>query len=86
VRVEGGKLRLDRLGRAAEPELMAPFRQLVAGMLPRVDFPELLLEVAELTGLPDAFSGLFRPGGRRRRPDRPAGGLGQSADDLQEPG
>jgi TnpA family transposase len=56
VRVEGGRLRLDRLGRAAEPELMAPFRRMVAGMLPRVDFPELLLEVAELTGLPDAFT------------------------------
>jgi hypothetical protein len=35
---------------------MPAFRSLVAGMLPRVDFPELLLEVAELTGLPAAFT------------------------------
>jgi hypothetical protein len=56
VRVEGGKLRLDKLGKAANPELMSPFRRLVSNMLPRVDFPELLLEVAELTGLPDAFT------------------------------
>lgn len=35
---------------------MPPFRQLVNGMLPKVDFPELLLEVAELTGMPEAFT------------------------------
>jgi hypothetical protein len=58
VRVEGGKLRLYRLGRAAEPELMVPFRRMVADMLPRVDFPELLLEVADLMGLPDAFTNI----------------------------
>ena len=35
---------------------MPPFRQLVNNMLPNVDFPELLLEVAEMTALPDAFT------------------------------
>jgi hypothetical protein len=53
VQVEGGKL---KLGKAADPKLMPPIRQLVNNMLPKVDFPELLLEVAELTGLPDAFT------------------------------
>ena len=56
VQVEGGKLKLDKLGKAADPKLMPPFRQLVNNMLPTVDFPELLLEVAELTALPDAFT------------------------------
>ncbi|MFD9374208.1 Tn3 family transposase [Streptomyces sp. NPDC059999] len=51
-----GKLALDRLGPAAEPKLMPAFRQLVNGMLPKVDFPELLLEVAELTGMTSAFT------------------------------
>jgi hypothetical protein len=53
----------------AGPELMAPFRRMVAGMLLRVDFPELLLEVAELTwrrGLRLAGpSGAGSAGGRR---------------------
>jgi hypothetical protein len=39
-----------------EPALLPPFRQLVGGILPRVDFPELLLEVAELIGMADAFT------------------------------
>lgn len=47
----GGKLKLGKLGKAEEPKLMPPFRHLVNGMLPKVDFPELLLEVAELTGM-----------------------------------
>ena len=46
VQVEGGKLKLDKLGKAADPKLMPPFRQLVNNMLPTVDFPEQLLEVA----------------------------------------
>ncbi|MDW6064617.1 Tn3 family transposase [Streptomyces sp. FXJ1.4098] len=49
LEVVGGKLKLAKLGKAEEPKLMPPFRQLVNGMLPRVDFPELLREVAELT-------------------------------------
>ena len=56
LEVVGGKLKLAKLGKAEEPKLMPPFRQLVNGMLPKVDFPELLLEVAELTGMADAFT------------------------------
>jgi Tn3 transposase DDE domain len=56
TRAGGGRLRLGKLGKAAEPALMPAFRQIVNGMLPKVDFPELLLEVADLTGLADAFT------------------------------
>ncbi|MGW3308289.1 Tn3 family transposase [Streptomyces sp. NPDC001073] len=56
VSVKNGKLVLDRLGPAAEPKLMPAFRQLANGMLPKVDFPELLLEVADLTGMTTAFT------------------------------
>ncbi|MEU3991737.1 Tn3 family transposase [Streptomyces platensis] len=56
VSVAGGKLRLDKLGPAAEPAMMPAFRQLANGMLPTVDFPELLLEVADLTGMTTAFT------------------------------
>ena len=56
LEVVAGKLKLAKLGKAEEPKLMPPFRQLVNGMLPKVDFPELLLEVAELTGMADAFT------------------------------
>lgn len=43
VTVKDGKVRLDRLGPAPEPQLMPAFRQLASSMLPKVDFPELLL-------------------------------------------
>ncbi|WP_328786155.1 Tn3 family transposase [Streptomyces sp. NBC_00273] len=57
VIVKDGRLLLDRLGPAPEPHLMQAFRQLVNGMLPKADFPELLLlEVAELTGMTTAFT------------------------------
>lgn len=56
LEVVGGKLKLARLGKGEEPSLMPPFRQLVGGMLPKIDFPELLLEVAKLTGMPEAFT------------------------------
>lgn len=56
LEVVAGKLELAKLGKAEGPKLMPPFRQLVNGMLPKVDFPELLLEVAELTGMADAFT------------------------------
>ncbi len=67
LEVVGGKLKLARLGKAEEPKLMPPFRQLVNGMLPKVDFPELLLEVAELTGMVDAFTHISGAEGRPRR-------------------
>ncbi|MFF5113705.1 Tn3 family transposase [Streptosporangium sp. NPDC000509] len=51
----GGRLRLEKLGPLAEPPLMKELRNLVDGMLPRLDFPELLLEVFDRTGLPADF-------------------------------
>ena len=45
VQFVGGKLRVDKLGPAPEPPLMGEFRDLISGMLPQVDFPELLLDV-----------------------------------------
>ncbi|MFD7788325.1 hypothetical protein ACFV4Q_35345 [Streptomyces nojiriensis] len=56
VSVKDGKLSLDRLGPAAEPKLMPALLQLANNMLPKVEFPELLLEVADLTGMTSAFA------------------------------
>ncbi|MGW0449786.1 Tn3 family transposase [Streptosporangium sandarakinum] len=56
VQFVGGRLRLEKLGALAEPPLMKELRALVGGMLPRVDFPELLLEVFDRTGLPADFT------------------------------
>ncbi|MBN6057712.1 Tn3 family transposase, partial [Nonomuraea sp. RK-328] len=56
VQFVGGRLRLDKLGAAEEPPLMKELRTLVGDMLPRVDFPELLLEVFDRTGLPADFT------------------------------
>jgi TnpA family transposase len=56
VQFNNGKLSLERLGATAEPPLMNQFRTLVDSMLPRLDFPELLLEVFERTGLPADFT------------------------------
>ncbi len=56
VQINDGKLKLGRLGKADEPALMPRFRQMVNNMLPTVDFPELLLEISELTDLADAFT------------------------------
>ncbi|MFB7557973.1 DUF4158 domain-containing protein [Streptomyces brevispora] len=39
LEVVAGRLKLAKLGKAEEPKLMPPFRQLVNGMLPKVDFP-----------------------------------------------
>ncbi|MEV7090753.1 Tn3 family transposase [Streptomyces sp. NPDC093085] len=56
LEVVGGKLKLGKLGKAEEPRLMPPFRRLLNGMLPKVDFPELLMKVAELTVMPESFT------------------------------
>ena len=55
-RVVDGRLQHDRLGPVPEPPLTPVLRSLLAGMLPRIDFPQLLLEVAALTGLSAAFT------------------------------
>jgi len=56
ARIQDGRLALDRLGPAPEPALMPVLRAQVAAMLPRVDFPDLLLEIAARTGLASAFT------------------------------
>ncbi|PRX45336.1 Tn3 transposase DDE domain-containing protein [Nonomuraea fuscirosea] len=56
VQFVGGRLQLERLGPLAEPPLMKELRSLIDGMLPRLDFPELLLEVFDRTGLPADFT------------------------------
>lgn len=48
-------------GAEPDPPLMAEWRAQVAAMMPQVDFPELLLEVAARTG----FSGELYPHLRR---------------------
>ncbi|MBV9026946.1 MAG: Tn3 family transposase [Streptomycetaceae bacterium] len=55
VEIVGGRIRLDRLEADPEPAGMKPVRDAVEAMLPRVDYPELLLEVHALTGMFDAF-------------------------------
>ncbi|MDP9843371.1 Tn3 family transposase [Streptosporangium lutulentum] len=55
VSVKGGKLQMSRLEAAPEPEGFAAVHDAVAGMLPRIDYPELLLEVHGQTGMFDGF-------------------------------
>ncbi len=52
------ELVLSPLDKLDEPASLIALRELVAGMLPRVDLPELILEVAARTGFTDAFTHL----------------------------
>jgi len=56
VQFDGGRLRIEPLGAAAEPPLMKELRALVDAMMPRLDFPELLMEVAARTGFDREFT------------------------------
>ncbi|MEU0487096.1 DUF4158 domain-containing protein [Streptosporangium sp. NPDC006013] len=56
VQFVGGRLQLEKLGAAEEPPLMKELRSLLDDMVPRLDFPELLLEVFDRTGLPADFT------------------------------
>jgi hypothetical protein len=56
VQFVGGRLQIEKLGPIDEPPLMTEFRALIGQMLPRVDFPELLLEVFDRTGLAADFT------------------------------
>ncbi len=67
VEIEGGRIRLDRLVAAPEPAGMEAARDAVAALLPRIDYPGLLLEVFERTGLPEAFTHIS--GSDARPPD-----------------
>jgi TnpA family transposase len=49
------ELVLSPLDKLAEPASLVALREKVASLLPRVDLPELLLEIAARTGFTDAF-------------------------------
>jgi TnpA family transposase len=50
------KLAVERLDAVGEPESLVQLRAAVAGMLPRVDLPELILEVHAWTGFLDEYT------------------------------
>jgi TnpA family transposase len=56
VRIAGGRIELERLGPEPEPPGTQTVRDAVAAMLPRIDYPELILEVNARTGMFDAFT------------------------------
>lgn len=66
VEVREGKIRLDRPDAEAEPAGMQPVRDALDAMLPRIDYPELLLEVHGKTGMFDVFEHI---GGKVSRPE-----------------
>ncbi len=53
--IKNGKLAMSRLEAAPEPAGFGAVHDAVARMLPRIDYPELLLEVHGHTGMFDAF-------------------------------
>ncbi|MFE3453993.1 Tn3 family transposase [Nonomuraea sp. NPDC059194] len=53
VNIKGGKLHLSRLKAAPLPEGFKAVHDAVAAMLPRIDYPELLLETHAKTGMFD---------------------------------
>jgi len=56
VRIAGGRIELEKLGPEPEPAGTLAVREAVAAMLPRIDYPELILEVNARTGMFDAFT------------------------------
>jgi hypothetical protein len=65
VDIVDGKIRLDRLEAEPEPAGFKPVHDVVQAMLPRIDYPELLLEVHARTGMFDPFEHI---GGKVARP------------------
>jgi TnpA family transposase len=58
------KLSVERLDAVGEPPSLVGLRATVAAMLPRVDLPELLLEVHAWTGFLDAYTHIGKLGPR----------------------
>jgi hypothetical protein len=54
--IENGKIRLDRLGAAPEPPGLVQARAEMQRMMPRVDLPDVLLEIFARTGVVDCFT------------------------------
>jgi TnpA family transposase len=69
VSISDGELQLARLGPAPEPPSLVALRTTVERMLPRVDLPEVLLEVHTWTGMLDEF--VHVSGGEARLEDLP---------------
>jgi Tn3 transposase DDE domain len=63
--VRDGRLRVDRLDAEIEPTGMKSVRDAVDAMMPKVDYPELLLEVHAHTGVFDAFEHISGMAARR---------------------
>jgi len=73
---------LTALDRLEEPASLLALRELLAALLPRVDLPDLLLEVAGWTGFPAEFTHVLRRRQPRRRP-APVGLCGAHRRGLQ---
>ncbi len=58
------ELVLSPFDKMDEPASLVALREKVAGMLPRVDLPELILEIAARTGFTDAFTHLSESSAR----------------------
>ena len=56
VEFASGKVKLSALDRLDEPESLCSLRDRVGALLPRIDLPDLLAEVAVWTGFADEFS------------------------------
>ena len=54
--IENGKIRLERLGPAPDPPGLAQARAEMQQMIPRVDLPDVLLEIFARTGVVDCFT------------------------------
>jgi hypothetical protein len=77
VHVDGAELVLCALDKLEEPPSLVALKAAVAARLPRVDWPELLLEMHARTGFAGGFShaseGSARAGGRHQHLRRAAG-------------
>ena len=54
--IDSGKIRLERLGPEPDPPGLAQARTEVRQMMPRVDLPDVLLEIFARTGVVDCFT------------------------------
>jgi TnpA family transposase len=64
VELDSGKVKLASLDRLAEPESLFSLRERVSALLPRVDLPDVVAEVAGWTGFTDEFSHVSQGGVR----------------------
>lgn len=55
VELADGKVKLSALDRLEEPESLCSLRDRVAELLPRIDLPDVLAEVAAWTGFPEEY-------------------------------